>query len=172
MALADATTQYAIAGTTVILLISFLLFQPNSFVKWLQKKNYQYEVTFSLYMLTPTEKFIFSKLPSTTPSREEGLANELLDSVLFLMLSMFSIMCFLYLPNHIVTMSRRAFYYFAGDAQLADASRHLGVTASKASEAVGSTATDLAGAAYKATALAATVAQGAVDQAAEHVGRN
>lgn len=31
-----------------------------SFVRWLQLKKYQYEVTFSLYMLTPTEKFIFS----------------------------------------------------------------------------------------------------------------
>jgi len=28
--------------------------------RWLQRKRYQYEVTFSLYMLTPTEKFIFS----------------------------------------------------------------------------------------------------------------
>lgn len=29
--------------------------------RWLQRKRYQYEVTFSLYMLTPTEKFIFSE---------------------------------------------------------------------------------------------------------------
>jgi len=169
MALADATTQYAIAGTTLILLASFLLFQPNSFVKWLQKKNYQYEVTFSLYMLTPTEKFIFSEPPSAAPLREEGPANELLDSVLFLMLSMFSIMCFLYLPNHIVTMSRRAFYYFAGDAQLADASRHLGDTAIKASKAVEGAATDLASAAYQATGRTAMVAKEAVNQAAEHL---
>ncbi|RKF62629.1 hypothetical protein GcC1_146006 [Golovinomyces cichoracearum] len=33
-----------------------------SLFRWLQRKRYQYEVTFSLYMLTPTEKFIFSKL--------------------------------------------------------------------------------------------------------------
>lgn len=32
----------------------------SSFVRWLQLKKYQYEVTFSLYMLTPTEKFVFS----------------------------------------------------------------------------------------------------------------
>lgn len=170
MALADATTQYAIAGTTLILLASFLLFQPNSFVKWLQKKNYQYEVTFSLYMLTPTEKFIFSQSTLQAPLRQKGLANELLDSVLFLMLSMFSIMCFLYLPNHVVTMSRRAFYYFAGDAQLADASKHLSNTAIKASEAVKDTATDLAGAAYQATVHTAMVAQEAVNQAAENLG--
>lgn len=32
----------------------------TSFLRWLRLKNYQYEVTFALYMLTPTEKFIFS----------------------------------------------------------------------------------------------------------------
>lgn len=32
----------------------------SSGFRWLQRKRYQYEVTFSLYMLTPTEKFIFS----------------------------------------------------------------------------------------------------------------
>jgi Small subunit of serine palmitoyltransferase-like len=32
----------------------------SSILRWLQLKKYQYEVTFSLYMLTPTEKFIFS----------------------------------------------------------------------------------------------------------------
>ena len=34
----------------------------SDFLRWLQRKHYQYEVTFSLYMMTPTEKFIFSKL--------------------------------------------------------------------------------------------------------------
>ncbi len=37
-------------------------------LRWLQRKRYQYEVTFSLYMLTPTEKFIFSTTPSPSPS--------------------------------------------------------------------------------------------------------
>ena len=32
----------------------------SSLFRWLARKRYQYEVTFSLYMLTPTEKFIFS----------------------------------------------------------------------------------------------------------------
>lgn len=31
-------------------------------IKFLQRKRYQYEVTYSLYMLTPVEKFIFSTL--------------------------------------------------------------------------------------------------------------
>ena len=33
----------------------------TSFIRWLRLKNYQYEVTFALYMLTPTEKYIFSE---------------------------------------------------------------------------------------------------------------
>lgn len=32
--------------------------------RWVQIKKYQYEVTFSLYMLTPTEKWIFSTFVS------------------------------------------------------------------------------------------------------------
>jgi hypothetical protein len=32
----------------------------SSLVRWLQIKKYQYEVTFSLYMLTSTEKAVFS----------------------------------------------------------------------------------------------------------------
>lgn len=35
----------------------------SSILKLLQRKRYQYEVTFSLYMLTPTEKIIFSNAP-------------------------------------------------------------------------------------------------------------
>lgn len=34
----------------------------TSALRWLRLKNYQYEVSSSLYMLTPTEKIIFSKL--------------------------------------------------------------------------------------------------------------
>jgi hypothetical protein len=32
----------------------------SSLVRWLEIKKYQYEVTFSLYMLTSTEKAVFS----------------------------------------------------------------------------------------------------------------
>ena len=110
----------------LILAIAFLLFQPTGLVKWLQKKNYQYEVTFALYMLTPTEKFIFSTfhIPSTWPSlnRMPVLINSkrciliryFADSVLFLTLSMFTIAVTLYLPNHLVYAMRRGYYYFAG----------------------------------------------------------
>lgn len=37
-------------------------------LRWFQLKRYQYEVTFSLYMLTPTEKFIFSEWKQISPS--------------------------------------------------------------------------------------------------------
>lgn len=32
----------------------------TSLMQWFRLKKYQYEVTFSLYMLTPTERIIFS----------------------------------------------------------------------------------------------------------------
>ncbi|PPJ58383.1 hypothetical protein CBER1_08071 [Cercospora berteroae] len=94
--LTNPTTQTTLLLSVIALLLSFLLFQPTNFVKWLQKKNYQYEVTFSLYMLTPTEKFVF-------------------NSILFLTFSLLLIASVIYLPNHILTMSRRTYYYFAGD---------------------------------------------------------
>ncbi|EMC96529.1 hypothetical protein BAUCODRAFT_33896, partial [Baudoinia panamericana UAMH 10762] len=53
------------AAALIIMMAAFLLLQraeSTEFVKWLQKKNYQYEVTFALYMLTPTEKFIFNSI--------------------------------------------------------------------------------------------------------------
>ena len=87
---------------------------------------------------------------------------------------MLSIACFLYLPAHLVTISRRTYYYFAGDAALTDASMtaasQLGGTAGKASEAVLGAATDLAGAAYQAAVNTAAAAQEAVNQAAENLG--
>ena len=44
------------------------MFYTTTLLRWLQRKRYQYEVTFSLYMLTPTEKFIFSPPPLPYPS--------------------------------------------------------------------------------------------------------
>ncbi|TEY45009.1 hypothetical protein BOTCAL_0337g00050 [Botryotinia calthae] len=64
--------------------------------RWLQRKRYQYEVTFSLYMLTPTEKFIF-------------------NSFLFLFFSMVIIAMTLYLPQHITFLTNRAWFYYNGD---------------------------------------------------------
>lgn len=68
----------------------------RSIIRWLQLKRYQYEVTFPLYMLTPVERFI-------------------LNSLLFLFLSMIIYAATLYLPQHIMTIASRAWFYYAGD---------------------------------------------------------
>jgi len=64
--------------------------------RWLQRKRYQYEVTFSLYMLTPTEKVIF-------------------NTFIFLFFSMIVVACSLYLPQHITFLANRAWFYYFGD---------------------------------------------------------
>ncbi|QIX01596.1 hypothetical protein AMS68_007113 [Peltaster fructicola] len=97
MASADQNTLlYALIGFTTLAAAVFLFSQPTDFAKWVQKKIYQYEVTFSLYMLTGTEKFVF-------------------NSVLFLFTSMTCIAAFLYLPAHIKIITERTYYYWAGD---------------------------------------------------------
>ena len=100
----------------------------STLLHWLQRKRYQYEVTFSLYMLTPTEKFIFSSstyrcLPLALAfiyrdnawfqHADREMANS--DSFLFLFLSMIIIAASLYLPEHIATVLSRAWFYYAGD---------------------------------------------------------
>ncbi|USP80770.1 uncharacterized protein yc1106_08044 [Curvularia clavata] len=67
-------------------------------LRWFQRKRYQYEVTFSLYMLTPTEKFIF-------------------NSILFLLLSLLIIAASLYLPEHLSIIANRILYYVSGNQQ-------------------------------------------------------
>lgn len=66
--LSDSTTAYAFGTCLVLIAGAYFLLQPTGLVKWLQKKNYQYEVTFALYMLTPTEKFIFSTCTTKIPT--------------------------------------------------------------------------------------------------------
>ncbi|KIX10529.1 uncharacterized protein Z518_01612 [Rhinocladiella mackenziei CBS 650.93] len=68
----------------------------SSFVRWLQLKKYQYEVTFSLYMLTPTEKFIF-------------------NLILFILVSLLVTAASLYLPNHVAIIYNRIWYYVHGE---------------------------------------------------------
>ncbi|KAF3049882.1 hypothetical protein E8E11_001908 [Didymella keratinophila] len=77
------------------LLIAAMLY-PSALLRWFQRKRYQYEVTFSLYMLTSTEKFIF-------------------NSVLFLLLSLLIIAASLYLPEHLSIITSRIFYYYSGN---------------------------------------------------------
>lgn len=62
----STATIILLAAATAVLLAAMLY--PSTLLRWLQRKRYQYEVTFSLYMLTPTEKFIFSAfLPKPLP---------------------------------------------------------------------------------------------------------
>ncbi|KAG5655905.1 hypothetical protein KAF25_000825 [Fusarium avenaceum] len=68
----------------------------GSFRKWLSLKQYQLEVTFSVYMFTPWEKFFFS-------------------SIVFLLFSLTFIAACLYLPHHISFLVGRAWYYINGE---------------------------------------------------------
>ncbi|KAK3944139.1 hypothetical protein QBC46DRAFT_337870 [Diplogelasinospora grovesii] len=68
----------------------------DRFSKWLQLKIYQLEVTLSVYMFTPVEKFIFY-------------------SVLFLLTSLTFIATVLYLPQHLRFIINRAWFYMHGD---------------------------------------------------------
>ncbi|KAM7206486.1 Protein of unknown function (DUF3317) domain containing protein [Naviculisporaceae sp. PSN 640] len=68
----------------------------EAFSKWLQLKKYQLEVTLSVYMFTPNEKFIFY-------------------SVFFLLFSLTLIAMILYLPQHVQFILGRAWFYMHGD---------------------------------------------------------
>ncbi|KAF2463626.1 uncharacterized protein BDR25DRAFT_347117 [Lindgomyces ingoldianus] len=93
----DSTTisTLVLLGAAALLLATATVY-PSNLLRWLQRKRYQYEVTFSLYMLTSTEKFIF-------------------NSILFLILSLLIIAASLYLPEHVQTIANRMFYYWFGD---------------------------------------------------------
>ncbi|KAL1583016.1 hypothetical protein WHR41_08474 [Cladosporium halotolerans] len=142
-----ATLTYTVLGLFSVSAVAFLLSQPTDFAKWVQKKKYQYEVTFALYMLTPTEKFVF-------------------NSILFLFVSMLGIAAALYLPDHITIIARRSFYYWAGDASLGNSSYKaadtIWQTAARATDAVVDAVSGLKGAAASASAqeVAQVVAEG------------
>lgn len=59
----ESLTTFLLLAILILLftlLISPDLIAPPSLLRWLKRKRYQYEVTFGLYMMTPTEKFILS----------------------------------------------------------------------------------------------------------------
>jgi hypothetical protein len=84
----STATIILLAAATALLLAAMLY--PSTLLRWLQRKRYQYEVTFSLYMLTPTEKFIFSAFlpkppppfhrPRPVPSRPRSQTQRLVPS--------------------------------------------------------------------------------------------
>lgn len=62
---ANSNNTLTLLGALTVLGVTACYFTPAKFVRWIEKKRYQYEVTFSLYMMTPTEKFIFSEFSYT-----------------------------------------------------------------------------------------------------------
>ncbi|KAJ5936059.1 hypothetical protein N7454_005357 [Penicillium verhagenii] len=73
-----------------------ILWLISSFVRWVRMKIYQYEVTFAIYMLTPTEKFIF-------------------NSVLLTLITLIATGIYVYLPNHLRTIYSHMYYYAVGE---------------------------------------------------------
>ncbi|KAK7741049.1 hypothetical protein SLS53_005114 [Cytospora paraplurivora] len=69
------------------------------FTKWIQSKILHVEVTFSVYIFTPLEKFLFW-------------------SFVFLLFSLTAIATILYLPHHILFLVGRAWFYIHGDSAL------------------------------------------------------
>lgn len=57
---ASSPILLSLAAALILTALTLVMLYPTTLLRWLQRKRYQYEVTFSLYMLTPTEKFIFS----------------------------------------------------------------------------------------------------------------
>lgn len=89
----------------------------SSFVRWLQLKKYQYEVTFSLYMLTSTEKIIFSESYIYMSVDAAGQFSDLfaIDLILFVLVSLLVTAASLYLPNHVAVIYNRIWYYVHGE---------------------------------------------------------
>lgn len=129
----SATLATALLLTLASALLIAAMLYPSALLRWFQRKRYQYEVTFSLYMLTSTEKFIFStSYPSpprlitagplcssthlVTRGHSKGKAlTQTTDSVLFLLLSLLIIAASLYLPEHLSIIASRIFYYYSGN---------------------------------------------------------
>ncbi|KAI5301260.1 hypothetical protein KEM55_007368 [Ascosphaera atra] len=75
----------------------------TSVIRWLQRKNYQYEVTFAVYMLTPTEKAIFNTL----------------------IITLFTLLCtatYFYFPNFLIKAWQKVLYYCMGEVSAASSS--------------------------------------------------
>ncbi|KAL1877613.1 hypothetical protein VTK73DRAFT_8437 [Phialemonium thermophilum] len=116
----------------------------DSFSKWLKLKIYQIEVTFSVYIFTPVEKFIFW-------------------SVFFLLTSLTMIATILYLPRHLAFIIGRAWFYMNGDsADAADLSKCIAAAFSRTWAAFannsGANSTGVIGALSSATAAVTSTA--------------
>ena len=65
---------FAVLSTALLALVTIAIIKPQETYKYFQRKRYQYNVTLALYMLTPTERFIFSTymLPGFLPAPAPG----------------------------------------------------------------------------------------------------
>lgn len=77
-------------------MVDFIIWAVASLFRWMRLKIYQYEVTFSLYMLTPIEKLIFNTL-------------------LLGLIAMIAMGTYIYLPDHLLAIYGRLYYYWAGE---------------------------------------------------------
>ncbi|KAJ9301329.1 hypothetical protein DTO271G3_1464 [Paecilomyces variotii] len=81
--------------------MELIFWMMSSLIRWVRLKIYQYEVTFAIYMLTPTEKFIF-------------------NSLLFSLVTLLSTAAYVYLPDHVKSICGHIYYYWAGDRPISD----------------------------------------------------
>ncbi|KAL2760789.1 hypothetical protein ACRALDRAFT_1066762 [Sodiomyces alcalophilus JCM 7366] len=68
----------------------------TSFGRWLHLKQYQFEVTYTVYMFTPWEKFF-------------------MYTIVFLLAGLTFIATVLYLPQHLLFIVGRAWFYMHGE---------------------------------------------------------
>ncbi|KAJ5092374.1 hypothetical protein NUU61_007244 [Penicillium alfredii] len=106
--------------------MTVLLWIVTNFIRWVRLKIYQYEVTFAIYMLTPTEKFIF-------------------NSLLLTLITMIATGIYIYLPDHLRSIYGHMYYYWAGErpfipSRLTSLSSVLGESATQGLEVVYETA--------------------------------
>ncbi|KPM34675.1 hypothetical protein AK830_g11893 [Neonectria ditissima] len=123
----------------------------GSFRRWLSLKQYQLEVTFSVYMFTPWEKFFFNNGRADHPLHPPSLG-----SLVFLLFSLTFIAACLYLPHHISFLLGRAWYYINGE--------HIDVA-----EAAREVVRDMSAGALSGTGIMAGTATAAAQETAETV---
>ena len=97
----------------------------DKFSKWLKLKIYQIELNFSVYMFTPWERIVFCAWnpplrsvmgwPIALLLRFSKLTELNVGSITFLLFSLTFIAAILYLPQHIIFIVTRAWFYINGE---------------------------------------------------------
>lgn len=99
--------------------MDFIIWAVSSLFRWMRLKVYQYEVTFSLYMLTPIEKLIFStfrlSVVQNTLSTPCWRLISYSDTLLLGLIAMIAMGTYIYLPDHLRAIHGRLYYYWAGE---------------------------------------------------------